>query len=340
MNTLAFSSNLEQSYKKNENIQGKTIIHLNTPSQIHQLKLEFFGVEKVSIGELKESNIFLKHSVDIQQRNVYKRTTVEKFCHFFSLKNNFSSFRTGTFTYAFNVKLPNILPSTFLSQYGSIKYFLVGKVLIQMENGKRYTLQSSFPISIQGQLLEDYYINQRIPSFVTEKKSFLFTPKQFFAQLKLDSKIFKVGNYITGEYSTLNESHKMVTQIQISLRQKFLIFHKKRLISDDEFVVSNYAMDVTKDFDCFSMKIPETLPETINKRFIECGHVGRNLQIKYRVKMKVDFRFALSVRISIPIVIVRVEEDPRSREEIYCIPSAPPAPLYEVYEDDTLVELK
>jgi hypothetical protein len=337
MNTLAFSSNLEQSYKKNENIQGKAIIHLNTPSQIHQLKLEFLGIEKVSIGEMRESNIFLKHSIEINQKNVKnKRSTMEKVCHFFSLKNTFSNFGTGTFTFGFNVQLPNILPSTFISQYGSIKYVLTGKVLIQMENGKRYTLQSSFPISIQGQLIEDYYVNQRIPTYITERKSFLFTSKQLFVQLKLDSKIFKTGKFITGEFSTLNETHKEITNIQISFRQKFLIFYKKRLISDDEFVVSSQAMDVTKDFDCFSVQVPETLPETITKRFIECGQVGRNLQISYRVKMKVDFKFALSIRISIPVVIVRVEEEPK-REVIFCNPSAPPAPPFE--EDHTLVEI-
>ena len=323
MNSISFSiENNQKQFKPKEIIKGHLNIIFNSPSQLLQITLKFLGFEKTIQENYEETNIFLKDIKETKFKinKTNNQNAFEKIFNIFSSKENLSkNVSIGLFEHQFKINLPNLLPSSFDCQYGKIKYILIARVLIKNENGKKLWLRNDLNIPIRGQMIQDQLINQKIPLQITGKKKFLFSFKKFFFKFFLDSKIFKTGDLLTGQYHFLNESQRDIIKIHISIRQKFLIFQQQSVYKTEEFIVSKLEFDGSKENSKFSLIIPENLIESIGNKMIQISSVGKIIQIRYRVKIKVDFKFAFPLRISIPIIIIRNN----TTNESNMIPSAP-----------------
>eukprot|EP01080_Neovahlkampfia_damariscottae_P009180 gene9180-1268_t len=328
MNSISFSLDTSKPFKVKETIEGKLCICLNRPAEIIQTNLKILGFEKVN----HQTNIFLKQIHETKKTKSWDNRTnslTNKIHKIFGLKDERNQQQqTGLIEYPFQILLPNLLPSTVESPYGKIKYTIIARVWLKSENGRKICLQTEIKLPIKGQLIHEQFINQRIPIRISGKKSFLFSPK---------SKIFKTGDLITGQFQFFNEIQREVLNIHLSFRQKYWWFETEGEFGGgswrtEEIIISklNFSSFI-KNYK-FTLITPTYLPETISNKFIQKSSTGKLLQISYRVKMKIDFKYALPLRISIPVIIIKnIQED---------ISKLASAPIFEEeVPEETIVDL-
>lgn len=288
----------------NEELHIEIMVSIQKPCKIKQVYVQFIGSEELNSSN-PTKHIFLCESRTIipldSFSNIKKRESL--FGLFVKKENDYSKW-VGIHSFRFKAHIPNICPSSLQIDNALIQYVASTFVTFEDEKRRDFVVSSNVIIPVTGRLIEESDIKRYSnPFYHSEERSFLFSSKQLGIFFNLNKLLYSTGEEIVTDIKLRNETSKKITRITLLLLQKVII---DRIT--DEYVIMQKEfgpMNNNEFSEVLRYSIPVSLSESIKKINLINGSIGNIIQISYRVKLRLEVKVAKTIRISIPILIMK-----------------------------------
>ncbi|XP_044761941.1 arrestin domain-containing protein 15-like [Coccinella septempunctata] len=241
--------NKEPFYVPGSYIEGKLNCSFSKKREIELIEVRFFGRESANYKVTHEVLFNSDRSICYTHTVILRSSTVER----------------GKRVFNFKIQIPSHIPSTYVSEYGSIRYHLEGLLMLTQTrvDSSQVSIQIFSPIDVKS-FSSDLHRSAKI----TEQKDLLGIcggSGHISAVVQVEKKVFLCGESINMNVTINNSSGVPVRFIRATLTKS-----ASCKLADGEYDISKEKMIISKKFKAnvgkgeektvaVSLKIPEDL---------------------------------------------------------------------------------
>ncbi|XP_045480886.1 arrestin domain-containing protein 15-like [Harmonia axyridis] len=219
--------NKELFYIPGSHIEGKVTCSLGKRREIELIEVRFFGRESANVKVTHEVLFNSDRTICYTQTVMLKNSTLDR----------------GKHVYNFKIQIPSHIPSTYVSEYGTIRYELEGLLIVSPSkpDNSLTSINIFAPIDMKS-----FSTELHKPARVSEQKYLLGicgSGGHISSIVKLEKKVFMSGESIKMNVTINNASAVSVRSIKARLTQS-----SSCKLADGEYAISKEKLVISRRF--------------------------------------------------------------------------------------------
>ncbi|CAG7817566.1 unnamed protein product [Allacma fusca] len=301
--------NPHRSYFAGQTVSGKVVISLDRPKRVQGIKLKLIGKAKT---HWKESSGRSTTTVSDEENYIDEKV----YLFGYEADGSESTLPGGNHNYTFYFQLPEQIPSSFESRYGTVKYYLAAVMSRSLKSN--FTVKTLFTVNGIFDLNEEW--GARHAGELSEQKQvccLCCRSGPISLSLRIPRTGFVPGETVPFSAEIVNSSRRKIHSTTLALIQNLTFragTHTKKksvtihVIQGPELLAGNEEVWTSNDRPSVPVGANETwrlptqiirIPSVPPTRLGGCGII----ETHYLIKIKLEIEDATSLRGYIPILI-------------------------------------